>query len=111
MIRRENIYKDVVFASNKASAYQHRPNYLIAMAVAPELFNKENAMKCVEQCEKHLLDNNGLGVKTLEKDDPNYRGDYENSNDSTDYNTAHGFNYHNVRIISFYYRVLNGYGH
>jgi len=100
LVKRENIYKDVVYCTNKNAEYQHRPNYLIAMAVAPELFNKDNALKALEQYEKHLLVKEGMGVRSLDREDPGYRGDYENSNDSNDYNIAQGFNYHNVRTMT-----------
>ena len=83
------------------------------MAVAPELFNPNNALLCLEQAEKYLLVKGGMGVRTLDAIDSNYRGDYENSNDSNDYNIAHGFNYHNVSIIFYILliRVQSGYGH
>jgi glycogen debranching enzyme len=68
------------------------------MAVAPGLFSKDRALRALEQVEKYLLVNKGLGVRTLDPDDLNYNGKYDNSNDSTIYNLAHGFNYHNVRF-------------
>ncbi len=79
--------------------YQLRPNFLIAMAMAPQLFDNVRALHALEIAEKYLLVKNGLGVRTLDPDDKNYNGDYINSDDSSNFNTAHGFNYHNVYYI------------
>ena len=35
-----------------------------------------------------------LGIKTLSEEDYQFRGCYDNSNDSEDFTVAHGFNYH-----------------
>jgi glycogen debranching enzyme len=66
LIHRGGIYKDVLGSEHKFTDYQLRPNFL----VAPK------------------------GMKTLDPKDSNYRGDYDNSNDSEDRFIAKGFNYH-----------------
>ncbi len=94
---KENYYRDYISNSEKNyQEYQLRPNFLIAMAVAPELFSKEKALKALEMAEKYLLVENAMGVRTLDYEDKFYRGSYDNSNDTNDYFIAHGFNYHNV---------------
>jgi len=58
------------------------------MAVAPELFERERAVRCLKLVEEILMSPDGLGIKTLDPKDHNYRGDYVNSDHS------HGHNYH-----------------
>jgi glycogen debranching enzyme len=94
-INKRNIYKDTLNSSIHYSDYQLRPNFLIALTLSPQMFNKEHAKKAIEKCRLHLLNEpNSIGIKTLDCSDFNYCGNYDNANDSNDTKVAHGFNYH-----------------
>ena len=103
----DNTYKDYISNDND---YRHeaqlRPNIFIPMAIAPELFNKEHAIKFMKLSEEFLVQKNCVGIRTLDYMDKNYNGDYLNDNDSNNYHLAHGFNYHNgpewVWPVGFY---------
>ncbi|OTF77497.1 glycogen debranching enzyme-like protein [Euroglyphus maynei] len=110
-VNRRYIYKDTYGSTIRWMDYQLRPNFLIAMAIAPIMFNKLNANKALDIVSETLV--GPFGMKTLDPgyvivlpihlcfpfifslSDWTYRGDYDNSNDSNDANVAHGFNYHN----------------
>uniref|UniRef100_A0A4W6G5N5 Glycogen debranching enzyme n=1 Tax=Lates calcarifer TaxID=8187 RepID=A0A4W6G5N5_LATCA len=92
LVHKKGIYKDSYGASSPWCDYQLRPNFTIAMVVAPELFTVERAWKALEVAEKKLL--GPLGMKTLDPDDMVYCGVYDNALDNDNYNLAKGFNYH-----------------
>ncbi|KAL5379066.1 hypothetical protein DPSP01_008701 [Paraphaeosphaeria sporulosa] len=92
IINRRGIYKDTYRGGKEYEDYQLRPNFSIAMTVAPELFDPDHALYALEVADKNLL--GPVGMKTLDPSDYNYRPFYINSEDSTDFHTSKGRNYH-----------------
>ena len=92
----DNTYKDYI-SDDKDFRHeaQLRPNIFIPLAIVPELFNKEHAIKFMKLAEEYLVVKNCVGIRTLDYTDKNYNGDYYPDNDSNDYHLAHGLNYHN----------------
>ncbi|GAA6219495.1 glycogen debranching enzyme-like [Lates japonicus] len=91
LVHKRGIYKDSFGASSPWCDYQLRPNFPIAMMVAPELFSVEKAWEALSVAERKLL--GPLGMKTLDPDDLVYCGVYSNM-DNDNFNQAMGFNYH-----------------
>ena len=94
LVNRRGIYKDTYRSSGGWTDYQLRPNFLVAMAVAPQLFapHAAEAAAAVRIAQRQLC--GPLGMRTLDPDDWAYRGDYHNGDDSADRAVAGGFNYH-----------------
>jgi glycogen debranching enzyme len=94
-INRRQTYKDTLNASIPWMDYQLRPNFLIALCLAPSMVNRQHARTALENCRKHLFaDQNSIGIKTLDPSDYNYCGFYDNTNNSKDPRISHGYNYH-----------------
>ena len=49
----------------------------------------------LKHVETLLIKENSIGVKTLDPYEDHYHGNYDNSDQSDNWRTAHGFNYHN----------------
>lgn len=92
IVNRRGIYKDLYKSGKEYEDYQLRPNFPIAMTVAPELFNPERALGALEIADKYLR--GPTGMATLDPSDLNYRPYYINSEDSGDFATSKGRNYH-----------------
>ena len=92
----DSVYKDYVSDDNDSRhEAQLRPNIFVTLAVAPELFDRNHAIKFMKVAEQFLVVKNCIGIRTLDNTDKNYNGNYEVHNDSDNYHTAHGLNYHN----------------
>lgn len=65
------------------------------MAMAPELFIRENALKHLKISESNLLEPKSYGIKTLDRYCDEYVAYYDNANDSDNPKIAQGFSYHN----------------
>lgn len=93
-VNRRGIYKDTVGASQTWCDYQLRCNLVVALAVAPGLFDATHARVALRSVEHYLLgESNQLGIKTLDPSDWAFRGNYDND-DNTTRETARGWNYH-----------------
>ncbi|KAL2351634.1 hypothetical protein BJ546DRAFT_253278 [Cryomyces antarcticus] len=92
VVNRRGIYKDLYKSGKEYEDYQLRPNFPIAMTVAPDLFDPEHALYALHMADKHLR--GPTGMATLDPSDLNYRPNYNNAEDSTDFHTSKGRNYH-----------------
>ncbi|KAL8671009.1 MAG: hypothetical protein Q9168_004480 [Polycauliona sp. 1 TL-2023] len=92
IVNRRGIYKDLYRSGKEYEDYQLRPNFPIAMTVAPQLFTPEKALGALEMADKFIR--GPTGMATLDPSDLNYRPFYINSEDSTDFATSKGRNYH-----------------
>lgn len=92
IVNRRGIYKDVYKCSKEYRDYQLRPNFPIAMTVAPDLFDPQHAHNALLLADQVLL--KPYGMATLDPSDMEYYPNYINSEDSTDFHTSKGRNYH-----------------
>ncbi|KAK3990373.1 glucanotransferase domain of glycogen debranching enzyme-domain-containing protein [Cladorrhinum sp. PSN332] len=92
VVNRRGIYKDLYRSGKEYEDYQLRPNFPIAMTAAPDLFEPEHAMHAL--CVADAVLRGPTGMATLDPSDLNYRPYYRNSEDSEDFATSKGRNYH-----------------
>jgi glycogen debranching enzyme len=92
IVNRRGIYKDLYKSGKPYEDYQLRPNFAIAMTVAPELFDLEHAIHALDIADKAIR--GPVGMRTLDPSDWNYRPYYNNGEDSDDFATSKGRNYH-----------------
>ncbi|KAG7661723.1 GDB1 [[Candida] subhashii] len=92
LIHRRGIYKDLYKSGKPYEDYQLRPNFSIAMCAAPELFSPEKALGALRLADKVIR--GPVGMRTLDPDDWNYHPYYNNSEDSDNFATSKGRNYH-----------------
>ena len=92
IVNRRGIYKDLYRSGKEYEDYQLRPNFPISMTVAPQLFTPTKALHALEMADTILR--GPIGMATLDPSDLNYRPYYYNSEDSADFATSKGRNYH-----------------
>lgn len=108
IVNRRGIYKDLYRSGKSFEDYQLRPNFSIAMVVAPELFTPSKALQAICVADKYIR--GPVGMRTLDPSDWNYRPDYNNGEDSEDFATSKGRNYHQgpewVWCIGYFLRAF-----
>ena len=92
VVNRRGIYKDLYKCGKEYEDYQLRCNFPIAMTVAPDLFTPEYSLGALKIADDVIR--GPTGMATLDLSDANYRPYYNNSEDSTDFATSKGRNYH-----------------
>lgn len=92
IVNRRGIYKDLYKSGKEYEDYQLRANFPISMTVAPDLFEPSHAMHALVFADGVLRGPQGMA--TLDPGDLNYRPFYINSEDSDDFATSKGRNYH-----------------
>lgn len=92
VVNRRGIYKDLFQSGKEFEDYQLRANFPIAMCVAPELFTKERAKMAINMADQYIR--GPVGMRTLDPSDWNYRPYYNNGEESDDFATSKGRNYH-----------------
>ena len=92
VVNRRGIYKDLYKSGKEYEDYQLRCNFPIAMTVAPDLFTQAYALGALKIADDVIR--GPTGMATLDPSDANYRAYYNNSEDSTDFATSKGRNYH-----------------
>ncbi|KAJ5213991.1 hypothetical protein N7449_001160 [Penicillium cf. viridicatum] len=92
IVNRRGIYKDLYKSGKPYEDYQLRANFPVAMSVAPELFTPAKALVALSIADSVIV--GPVGMSTLDPSDLNYRPNYVNSDDSDDFATAKGRNYH-----------------
>ncbi|KAH6691508.1 glycogen debranching enzyme [Plectosphaerella plurivora] len=92
IVNRRGMYKDLYRSGKEYEDYQLRPNFPIAMTVAPDLFDSQHALHALSLADTVLR--GPTGMATLDPADLNYRPYYVNSEDSDDFATSKGRNYH-----------------
>lgn len=92
VLNHRGMYKDLYKSGKEFEDYQLRANFPIAMTVAPDLFNPDHALQAL--CLADSVLRGPTGMATLDPSDLNYRPYYRNSEDSEDFATSKGRNYH-----------------
>lgn len=92
LVNRRGMYKDLYRSGKPYEDYQLRCNFPIAMCAAPELFSQSHAVAAIELADKVIR--GPVGMKTLDPSDWNYQPYYNNGEDSEDFATSKGRNYH-----------------
>jgi glycogen debranching enzyme len=92
VVNRRGIYKDLYKSGKPYEDYQLRANFPIAMTVSPDLFTPSKALGALALADSVIV--GPIGVATLDPSDLNYNPNYNNSEDSDNFATAKGRNYH-----------------
>ena len=123
-VHQRGIYKDTHNATSRYRDFQLRPNFAVALVVAPDLVDETRAKKAIQKALELLSGPLGrfrsllftstkvdyVGMKTLDPIDWEYRGDYDNDNNSSDPLISRGYNYHQgpewVWIYEYFMRAV-----
>lgn len=108
-VRRKGIYKDIFKSSKPRSDYQLRSNSCIAIALAPELFNRQHVIHHLALVEQNLMFEKSLGMSTLDPSASEYCGKlcFE---DSTNFASSKMFSLNNgsefLFLLGYYLKAL-----